>query len=90
MPTIWVKDIIERQKYDLFKITKKIVKRANVSSHAATIKIKDIINPGYVFVALTEKNEVLFSGRSDGTLADPPSWGEEISPEELFEYQYKK
>lgn len=60
MPSIWVKSIIEKQKYDIYKITKQIVKEANVSSHAVTIKIKDTINSGYLFAALTEDNEIIY------------------------------
>lgn len=90
MPSIWVKGVFDRNEYDISKIAKYIVKKANVSSDAATIKIKDSIDPGYLFVALTEDNEVRFSGRSEGTLAAPPAWGEEISPEDLFPFCKKR
>lgn len=89
MPSIWVKDIIKTQNHDIYKITEQIVNKANVSSHAATIKIKDTINSGYIFAALTEDNEVIFSGRSAGTLAAPPNWGDKITPENLFSFCQK-
>jgi hypothetical protein len=86
MPGPWVKSIIEKQKHDIYKITEQIVKRADVSSHAATIRIKDTISSGYVFVALTENDEVVFSGRSGGTLASPPMWSDKITPEKLLPF----
>lgn len=86
MPNTWVKSVIEKQNHNICKITKEIVKKADVSSPAATIKIKDSINSGYVFAALTDKNEVIFSGRSEGTLASPPMWGKKIAPKKLFPF----
>jgi len=84
MPSQWVKNIIHAQKYDLHKITEDIVEEADVSSQAATIKIISVIKPGYLFVALNEYNEVIFSGKSEGTLAIPPTRGDVISPDEAF------
>jgi len=94
MPSIWVKNVIEEQKHDIYKITEQIVKKAGVSPSAATIKIKDTINPGYLFAVLTEDNEVIFSGRSKGTRASLPVWKEKIIPDKLFtfcqnRYQFK-
>jgi Zn-dependent peptidase ImmA (M78 family) len=86
MPSSWVKSIIEEEKYDVHKITEQVVNEADVSSQAATIKIKDTISPGYLFAALTEDNHVIFSGRSEGTLASPPTWGEQIAPDKLFAF----
>ncbi|MFH0959521.1 MAG: ImmA/IrrE family metallo-endopeptidase [Pseudomonadota bacterium] len=85
MPSAWVKAIIESHSDDMGKITKQIVREAEVSPIAATIKIKDTLDCGYIFAAL-RNNEVLFSGRSEETLANPPKWGEKILPEEVFPF----
>jgi Zn-dependent peptidase ImmA (M78 family) len=86
MPSIWTRSIIEKLNYDLYRITNQIVKEASVSSHAATIKIKDIIKPGYLFAVLSDDNRVIFSGRSEGTFANLPKWDEIIEPDELFPF----
>ncbi len=86
MPSKWAKKIVKKYNNDISKITKVLIQKAKISSHAATIKIKDTIESGYIFAALTSDNEVMFSGRSDGTLANPPEWGKKIVPKKLFPY----
>jgi len=84
MPSKWVRDIITNKNYDLIYITNELVERANVSSHAATLKIKDNLKPGYVFAALNDEDEVIFSGRSKGTFSIAPSWNIKIKPDKYY------
>lgn len=86
MPSEWVRKAINKKENDIYDITKYLIKKADVSPHAATIKIKDTIEGGYVFAALTDTNEVIFSGKSAGTLSSPPAWGEKIYPKKMYPF----
>lgn len=86
MPSEWVKKVIQKKNNNLYKITNYLTEKADVSSHAATIQIKDTIAEGYIFAALTDAGKVIFSGKSEGTLAPSPEWGKTISPEKLFPF----
>jgi hypothetical protein len=86
MPNEWARGVIDNKCNNIKNITEFITREADVSSHAATIKIKDTIGEGYIFAAITDDNEVIFSGKSEGTHASPPMWGEKIYPEKMFPF----
>lgn len=85
MPSNWVKSQIKRFKTPE-EMMENIVELAHVSSHAATISLIRTLEPGYVFALMNENNEVIFSGRSNGTLASAPDWNSKIDPVKQFPF----
>jgi Zn-dependent peptidase ImmA (M78 family) len=69
MPSDWVAEIIERK--DPIAAADHISATADVSFAATMIKIQNSLPPGYVFARFTD-DELMYSGRSAGTLASMP------------------
>lgn len=74
MPRGWVKNLVDTIENPC-EIVESVTERANVSVDAAIIKVKDILNPGYVYALVDDKGFVLSSGRSAGTLVTVPEKG---------------
>ncbi len=82
MPTKWVLEIAQQFASPL-DVTEKIANVANVSFHAATIKLIGCLPQGFIF-AQTQEGIVRSSGRSPGTLANQPFIGEAVNPEKAY------
>ncbi len=85
MPSDWIASIIE-ERLSPEKLTEHIMNKAGVSSQAATIRLIKALRPGYVFALLDANNQVVMSGRSDGTIAKQPEWYTEIEPSIIFPF----
>lgn len=85
MPHDWIRQIILTTP-DPPRMVKSVTELAQVSSHAAIIKLATTSDPGNLFAAISDDGQLLSSGRSDGTLANLPSWGEYIDPTTLFPF----
>jgi hypothetical protein len=85
IPSSWVKVLIKRYKTPEI-VTRNIMSQANVSPQAATISLIKNFPPGYVCVLVDDKYEVIFSGKSNGTLASTPEWNTIIDPEKCFSF----
>lgn len=91
MPTRWVENIINKCQFDIKKITSQIIKEANVSAIAATIKIKETIKAGFLFVVLNSESKVISSGRSKGTYANHIELKDKkIDPKAIFPFCKKR
>jgi hypothetical protein len=72
MPSSWLADLIESTS-DLSRAHKRICDRCEVSALAASRRLSSLLPENIVFVCEKE-GEVEFSGRTEGTLANVPSW----------------
>jgi Zn-dependent peptidase ImmA (M78 family) len=85
MPSKWALKIIEEEP-EPPHFVRRIESEANVSPLAAAIRIIGLLPKGYIFCNFTDEGIVLFSGRSDDTLANAPTWGISQNPETLYPY----
>jgi hypothetical protein len=84
MPMSWVEGQVAGSSNPLEAI-KKISANAIVSPQAATIRLLDIMSPGHI-VAVLQNDVVVFSGRSEGTLASKPPSGSMLNLDTLFSW----
>jgi hypothetical protein len=82
MPTPWVADKLQKFPEPL-EATSRVARRAEVSFQAATLKVLNCLASGYIFAQI-ENGVVIASGRSFGTLANPPRVGSAVDPETVF------
>jgi Zn-dependent peptidase ImmA (M78 family) len=85
MPTAWIEDLIKKTSNPA-KLNERIAKKAEVSPIAATLRLRSILSPGYIFIVYGGDGVVSYSGRSDGTYASPPQRGEGESAIDRYEY----
>lgn len=74
MPSSWVENHIKIGA-DLAIIHKSISERCEVSAHAAAIRLAQFL-PANITFAIESSGNTEIGGRTDGTLANPLSWGE--------------
>lgn len=86
MPSTWLDEELKAEE-DLARLHAKISNDCQVSPMAAFIRLSGVLPPNIVFVC-ERAGEVEFSGRTDSTLANVPSWGEPYEPN-LFVYADK-
>jgi hypothetical protein len=82
MPTRWARELATTTS-DPLSAARMIAAEADVSFHAATIKLSNILEPGYVFVQVRD-GRVTSSGRSNGTIARAPVVSSTFSPGKMF------
>ncbi len=85
MPSDWVAKL-QIDFDDPANITERIAHDAEVSLIAATLRLRAFLPPGYIFVVYGSDGNIAYSGRSDGTLASPPSRGEKGRVDEHYKY----
>ncbi len=83
MPSIWLKSLIEKYVSPDY-ISIEMAKIAEVSPIAATIRLIQFLEPGYIFSVTDYQGKVLFSGRSQGTIANKPERDTYIDPNSCF------
>lgn len=83
MPEAYLRDAIDSIE-NLADLHAKIVQDCDVSAHAATIRLTKSL-PGNIVFAVVRDGLVAHAGRTDGTLALPPSWNARL-PRNLYEY----
>lgn len=86
MPHGWIEDLLSHTP-NLAKAHKAITISCETSALAAAIRLAQIL-PRNVMYASERGGVVEFSGRTDGTLANPLIWGEDF-PESPFDYSEK-
>jgi IrrE N-terminal-like domain len=82
MPTGWMKEKIDEFPCPPDAI-RHVARSAEVSLQAAMIRVHACHGPGIVYAEI-HNGFVVASGRSNGTLADPPQPGTAIDPRSLF------
>lgn len=86
MPTAWVVELLASTA-DLAACHKRVIRRCEVSSHAAAIQMLKHL-PSNIVYAVTRDAKVEHSGKTDGTLAPIPCRSEPL-PDALFSYARK-
>lgn len=74
MPSCWVQELIAVNE-DVAKVNEEIMKQADVSAIAATLRLRSKLPPGYVFLFLDSEEIVTYSGRTKGTHVDAATVG---------------
>ena len=86
MPVKWVESII-RDRASPPEMAKVISRNCNVSYQAAIIRLTAMLPRGYIYVATDDQGNVMFSGRSPGTLATTSYRSDVIQdPKALFSW----
>lgn len=85
IPTNWVMDKFIKNN-DIESLIKYIVKKAKVSSIAVNIKLINCLPKNYIFVQVSNDNKVIYTGRSQETLANEPKCGSVIEIKNLYPY----
>jgi hypothetical protein len=83
MPEEWVQRIIARRS-TVIDCLGQIAFDANVSFHAASIRLIKSLPAGYIYANVSRDGIVITSGRSENTFANAPEWGSRIVPEEFL------
>jgi IrrE N-terminal-like domain len=83
MPRNWVKNLVNTFENPC-EVVECVSKRANVSVDAAIIRVKHVLNPGYVYALVDNDGFVISSGRSAGTLVTAPERGLYIDKGDVF------
>lgn len=83
MPSQWVSHLLSGTD-DLADLHKHIAEECEVSVHAAAIRLSQLLPKNLVF-AVERTGIIEFSGRTEGTLANPLSWGCEF-PDDAYDY----
>lgn len=74
MPSAWVLEQIGNNT-DLASVNKLVAKECKVSPIAATLRLRSLLSPGYIFIVVGADGVINYSGRSDETCASPPGKG---------------
>ena len=77
LPRRWLAVIVKKSKGLREAIS--MASKSGVSSQALCLGLIEVLPPGYLFASLDEKDHVLLSGGSPGTMARRPTRGEAIS-----------
>lgn len=83
MPQDWIKHILSKST-DLSLIVSEVC-RMKVSSTAACLSICKALPAGFLFIETDQNDNVIYSSRSEGTIASPPRRGS-IFNKKLFEH----
>jgi hypothetical protein len=83
MPHSWVKDLIDTITNPC-EVIEFIIETANVSADAALVRVKHVLNPGYVYAEVDNEGLIISSGRSAGTLANVPGKGHYLEKDAVF------
>ncbi|MBB1428227.1 ImmA/IrrE family metallo-endopeptidase [Shewanella sp. SG44-2] len=86
MPSNWINVLTEGDLTNLSRIHKTVVDTAGVSDIAACLRLIQFLPPGYVFVAVDQRNYVQYSGRSQGTVAPALSNGDLFNIKKHYSY----
>lgn len=75
MPSTWIRDLLSSNE-NIAQLNEEIMNQAAVSAVAATLRLRSVLPPGYVFIVKNNDGVVTYSGRSEGTHASTASVGE--------------
>lgn len=89
MPSEWVHSIVSSE-VDLVSMHDAVMSQANVSPIAALFAMIKHLPAGYVFCVVDEANTVVYSGRSQGTLANALTPREHVDLETAYSYAANK
>ena len=74
MPRRWVRQLAGRLENPC-EVLEWLIEMAEVSMDAALIRVRNILDPGYVYASIDSEGLVVSSGRSDGTFVTAPERG---------------
>ncbi len=83
MPRRWVKELTGSFENPC-EIVERITEAADVSTDAALIRLRDFLEPGYVYASIDHEGFVVASGRSKGTFANAPERGLHLDRDAAF------
>lgn len=78
LPSEWLEKKVKYFNGSPIDFTKRIAQKAKVSFLSTSISVLHVLPSGYVFAVISEKHLVVHSGRTIGTVAQPPEKNEKI------------
>ena len=85
VPTEWLRERLSKRN-DLARVNKLIAKKCEVSLHAASIRLSQILPKNFVY-AVERHDIVEFAGRSEGTFANMLEWGSDFDSDAYDYYE---
>jgi IrrE N-terminal-like domain len=83
MPRRWVRKLAGRFENPC-EVVERVIEMADVSMDAALIRLRSILDPGYVYALVDNEGLVVSSGRSDGTFVTAPERGLYLDKDTAF------